>query len=80
MSPEDKQVISAEDKQIIAAFKEILERELAGPEGKLAIRGLGVFTRKTSPARTANSFGKKVEIPERSVIRFKAAPSTRRES
>jgi nucleoid DNA-binding protein len=72
-------MLSKEDKEVVAAFKEILERELAA-EGKLTIRGLGAFSLKTSPARKANSFGKVVDVPEKTVVRFKAAAAARQEA
>lgn len=71
--------MSKEEKEILAAFKELLERQLAA-EGKMTIRGLGVFSLKTTPARKANSFGKMIDVPEKTVIRFKAAASTRQEA
>ncbi len=63
------------DKQIIKQAKAIILRETEDQGAKFQIFGLGTFERRTQSARTATSpaTGAKVDVPAKSVLKFKAS-------
>lgn len=73
--------LTNEQKQTIKAFKEIVAQQTAKDGDKLTIKGLGTFERKTTNAKQGRNpqTGAALTIPARSVLRFKASASTRRD-
>ncbi len=67
--------LSDHEKQILKNAKELILRETTEQGAKLQLFGLGTFERKTQNARTATSpaTGAKVDVPAKSVLRFKAS-------
>lgn len=73
--------LSDNDKATLKAAREIIERETSNNGDKLTIKGFGTFQRKTTAAKTARNpqTGGEVQVPARSVLRFKASAATRRD-
>ena len=73
--------LTNDEKNIIRDFKEIVARETATDGDKLIIKGLGTFERKTTNEKSGRNpqTGDTITIPARSVLRFKASTTTRRE-
>jgi DNA-binding protein HU-beta len=71
---------TAEKKTIKDAIV-LIERETNSDGDALMLRGFGSFTRKQVAAKTARNpqTGGEVNVPARSVLRFSASKSTRRD-
>lgn len=67
--------LSESDKQILKDAKDIILRETEAQGSKLQIFGFGTFERRIQSARTATSpaDGSKVDVPAKSVFKFKAS-------
>jgi len=72
--------LSNDEKQTIKNAVEIIERETASDGDDLTIRGFGTFKRKHVAAKVARNpaTGGTVDVPAKSVLRFKASPSQTR--
>ena len=70
------------EKDIIKQAREIILRELDGDGAEVRMLGLGTFTRKTRSARTMRSpqDGRKIQVPAKSIIAFKASKKTQRDA
>jgi len=73
--------LSTADRKVINEAAAIINRETDANGGSLRVTGLGTFSRKVKPARTARNpqTGAPVAVPERSVLAFKASTTTRRD-
>ena len=72
--------LSTEERGLIKEALDIVQRETDKDGDRLVLRGFGTFKRKQVAARTARNpqTGDEIQIPERSVLRFKASPKTYR--
>ncbi len=72
--------LSNDEKQTIKSAVEIIERETASDGDGMIVRGFGTFKRKHVAAKVARNpaTGKHVNVPAKSVLRFKASPSQSR--
>lgn len=73
--------LSDTDRQVIRDFKALIARETENDGDTLTIKGLGTFSRQQNAAKQGRNpqTGDTLTIPARSVLRFKASATTRRD-